>query len=184
MGARRAVYFSIYLILTVTILPPPHMAPNTTTPTAGAPPRRAPLRTRLPAKPRSGYIETESGNRISRKSSVQGSQFIMLGGKTFIDHGVTLRGDLHRPDSKSAVIAIGRYCVLEENVAITPPGRAPAGGMSQAQVTPETGLVHIPAKIGSYVHIGSGTVSEAASIGSNVYIGKNCSIVRVFPRFF
>lgn len=141
--------------------------------------RPPPLRSRVPLKPRTEYIETDSGNRISRRSSVQGSQFIMLGGRTLIDHGVTLRGDLHRPDSKNASIAIGRYCVLEENVSIIPPGRKPSGTLSQMQVTKETGLVHIPVKIGSYVHIGTGTVSEAASIASNVYIGSNCQIVSI-----
>lgn len=107
----------------------------------------------------------------------------MLGGKTLIDHNVVLRGDLHRPDSKSAVIAIGRYCVLEEEVSITPPGRAPpssssSSGSSNAhpQVTKETGLIHLPAKLGSYVHMCHGSVSEAASIGSCVYIGRGCKI--------
>ena len=32
-------------------------------------------------------------------------------------------------------------------------------------------------KIGDYVHIGAGTVVEAATIGSHVEIGKNCIIV-------
>lgn len=33
-------------------------------------------------------------------------------------------------------------------------------------------------KIGDHVHIGAGTVVEAATIGNNVEIGKNCVIVR------
>jgi len=37
-------------------------------------------------------------------------------------------------------------------------------------------------KIGDHVHIGAGTVVEAATIGNNVEIGKNCVIVRSFPR--
>ena len=35
-------------------------------------------------------------------------------------------------------------------------------------------------KIGDHVHIGAGTVVEAATIGNNVEIGKNCVIVRSF----
>ena len=35
-------------------------------------------------------------------------------------------------------------------------------------------------KIGDHVHIGAGTVVEAATIGNNVEIGKNCVIVRPF----
>ena len=33
-------------------------------------------------------------------------------------------------------------------------------------------------KIGSYVHIGDGSIVEAASIGEGVHIGQNCVIVR------
>jgi hypothetical protein len=33
-------------------------------------------------------------------------------------------------------------------------------------------------KIGDHVHIGAGTVVEAATIGNNVEIGKNCVVVR------
>lgn len=33
-------------------------------------------------------------------------------------------------------------------------------------------------KIGDHVHVGAGTVVEAATIGNNVEIGKNCVIVR------
>ena len=36
-------------------------------------------------------------------------------------------------------------------------------------------------KIGDHVHIGAGTVVEAATIGNNVEIGKNCVVVGPFP---
>jgi len=36
-------------------------------------------------------------------------------------------------------------------------------------------------KIGDHVHIGAGTVVEAATIGNNVEIGKNCVIVCPIP---
>lgn len=37
---------------------------------------------------------------------------------------------------------------------------------------------YYPMKIGDHVHIGGGTVVEAATIGNHVQIGKNCVIVR------
>ena len=39
---------------------------------------------------------------------------------------------------------------------------------------------YYPMKIGDHVHIGAGTVVEAATIGNNVEIGKNCAVVRPF----
>ena len=39
-------------------------------------------------------------------------------------------------------------------------------------------------KIGDHVHIGAGTVVEAATIGNNVEIGKNCVVVRPFLSSF
>ena len=39
---------------------------------------------------------------------------------------------------------------------------------------------YYPMKIGDHVHIGAGTAVEAATIGNNVEIGKNCVIVRPF----
>lgn len=41
---------------------------------------------------------------------------------------------------------------------------------------------YYPMKIGDHVHIGAGSVVEAATIGNNVEIGKNCVIVRAFMR--
>lgn len=42
---------------------------------------------------------------------------------------------------------------------------------------------YYPMKIGDYVHIGAGSVVEAATIGNNVEIGKNCVIVRASTRY-
>lgn len=39
---------------------------------------------------------------------------------------------------------------------------------------------YYPMKIGDHVHIGAGSVIEAATIGNHVEIGKNCIIVSYF----
>jgi dynactin 5 len=117
------------------------------------------------AKPVGEYIETDNGNRISRKSGIQGSQYIVLGGKSIIEHEAVIRGDLHRPDSNSPIVAIGRYCIMDHGCNIEPPNK----------ISSTTGtLSRYPMKIGSYCHIGASTKVQSAQIGSCVYVGKNC----------
>lgn len=141
------------------------------------------------------YIETESGNRISKHANILDARSIIIKRNTFIDHNVTLRSDLRRPSDKSpsspsksghhvssstgshTAIAIGRYCILERDVTVAPPGREPTAA-TESHTCAETGLVHLPIKIGSYVHIGVGTTVEAAAIGSHVFIGRNCTVGR------
>ncbi|KAG9885911.1 hypothetical protein KCU71_g6968, partial [Aureobasidium melanogenum] len=45
---------------------------------------------------KSEYIETDTGNKISRKAKIEGKPNIMLGGRTVIMADVYMRGDLHR----------------------------------------------------------------------------------------
>lgn len=104
-----------------------------------------------------------------------------------IEKGVVVRGDLHKPDIKVPVISIGRFCIFNEDSSLIPPSRVPPQlGSSesteeqvqkyQSQITPETGKIHFPVKMGSCVYIGKGSTVEAAQIGSFVYIGENCTI--------
>lgn len=44
----------------------------------------------------------DTGNKISRRALLEGKQNIMLGGKTVVMAGVTLRGDLHRMQEPTA----------------------------------------------------------------------------------
>lgn len=54
------------------------------------------------------FIETDTGNKVSRKSTICGSQNIILGGKTIIQSSAMIRGDLRRAGaSHSMVIAVG-----------------------------------------------------------------------------
>jgi dynactin-5 len=114
----------------------------------------------------------------------------MLGGRTVIMAGVTMRGDLQRkPDASesgdktaSTAITIGRYethpekphrhnvlnklhrgTIVSTNCTIRPPMR-----LSRGQWT------YYPLKIGDNVFIGPGSHIASLSISSNVHIGPGC----------
>lgn len=117
---------------------------------------------------KSEYIETDTGNKISRKCIIQGSQNIVLTGKTILEAGVILRGDLRRAGSGAAVVlALGKYCRIGQGCVVRPSYKTYKGVFS-----------YYPMKIADYVTIGDNCVIEAASIGSMVQIGKNCVIGR------
>lgn len=83
------------------------------------------------------YIQTAmTGNKVSRKATILGSQNIILGGKCIIQHGTIIRGDLKRitassststanagqsQPTQSVAVYIGRYCLLAESSVIRPP---------------------------------------------------------------
>ncbi|KAJ3064011.1 hypothetical protein HDU98_000235 [Podochytrium sp. JEL0797] len=117
---------------------------------------------------KSDFIETDTGNKVSRKSVIHGSQNIILGGKTIIGPECMVRGDLRRSGPGHAVvIAVGKYCVLASKALIRPPSKVYKNVFS-----------YYPMKIGDFCHIGEGSIVEAAQIGSHVTIGKNCVIGR------
>ncbi|KTW29396.1 hypothetical protein T552_01349 [Pneumocystis carinii B80] len=114
------------------------------------------------------YIETDTGNKISRlRTTILGSQNIILGGKTVIQSECTIRGDLRRFDSNSDTIAIiiGKYSFIAVGTVIRPPSKIHQGVFN-----------YYPMRIGDFVQIGEGSMIEAASIGSYVKIGKECVI--------
>ncbi|RUS25293.1 trimeric LpxA-like protein [Jimgerdemannia flammicorona] len=115
---------------------------------------------------RQGGEGFDTGNKVSRKSVISGSQNIILGGKTVIQTDCVIRGDLRRTGGGHAVVvAIGRYCLLAQGSIIRPPYKTYKGIFS-----------YYPMKIGDHVTIGEGSIVEAATIGSFVHIGKNCVI--------
>ncbi|KAI3658306.1 hypothetical protein MP638_004139 [Amoeboaphelidium occidentale] len=111
---------------------------------------------------RAEYIETESGNKISRSAVIGGSQFIVLGGTSIIYPKSTLRGDLTR---SSVSLSFGKYTIIRRDVVIRPPCKM------YKQV-----LSYYPMKFGEYVFIGDRSIIESVLIGSRVYIGKDCVI--------
>ncbi|OAL39190.1 hypothetical protein AYO20_01508 [Fonsecaea nubica] len=155
----------------------------------------------MPPKPsvRGEYIETETGNKISRRASVLGPRHIILAGKCVIQQDVVIHGDLVRPpqpkppssshqqhpqqaggDQKSAAqdqtsIHLGRYVFISPGCTLHPPSRLttvpnPNGGEPQQIMT------YFMLRISDYVYIGPNTHIRAAEIRSNVWIGANCTI--------
>ncbi|KAI9105714.1 dynactin, subunit p25 [Phlyctochytrium arcticum] len=115
---------------------------------------------------RSEYIETDTGNRVSRKSVICGSQNIVLGGKTIIQPDSIIRGDLRRAGRGHAVVvAIGSYCLLKEKCALRPPYKQYKAVFN-----------YFPMKIGDHCVVGEDSIVEAAQIGNHVEIGRNCVI--------
>lgn len=63
---------------------------------------------------RSEYIETQSGNKVSKKALLAGASNIRLAGRAIIKNGCVLRGDF-------ASITMGKYVVLHEGAVLRPP---------------------------------------------------------------
>ncbi|KAG9671341.1 trimeric LpxA-like protein, partial [Aureobasidium melanogenum] len=119
---------------------------------------------------KSEYIETDTGNKISRKAKIEGKPNIMLGGRTVIMADVYMRGDLHRFSSSgdggaaqpTTAISIGRYTVVATGCTLKPPSRISRGQMA-----------YYPMRIGDNVFIGPNCHISAIAISSHVYIGAN-----------
>ncbi|KAH8426875.1 dynactin subunit 5 [Aspergillus melleus] len=143
----------------------------------------------MPPKAAKGeYIETDTGNKISRRSQIHGTQHIILGGKTVIQAEAVIRGDLYRSSTSSSssdhhghssshhhhtsstsaptstpsvAITIGRYSYISRQAVLRPPSRLHRGVHS-----------FYPLKIGDHVFVGERAVVEAATVGNHVHIGR------------
>lgn len=69
------------------------------------------------------YIETASGNKVSKFSTLAGSQNIVLNGKTIVMEGCVLRGDL-------ASLKVGKNSIIRENAILRPPFKKFAKGVA------------------------------------------------------
>lgn len=77
----------------------------------------------------------DTGNKVSRKAILVGTQNIMLGGKSVIQQDAMIRGDLARQASSSSssggtAVALGRYCFVSKGAILRPPGRIYKGHVS------------------------------------------------------
>lgn len=118
------------------------------------------------------YIQTTSGNIISRSSSARifkPQSLEIPHGKVIIKEDVTIRSDL-------STVQINKYTIVEKNTTLHP----------------SYGIINnvfrfIPLSIGSYSYIDENCIIESASIGVGCYIGKNCilskrSILKDYAR--
>jgi dynactin-5 len=107
------------------------------------------------------YIKTITGNFVSRNADISETRNVEIKGRSWIEEGVVIRGDLAR-------IRMGRYCRISTGTILEP---APATASSQGP--------HAPVSIGSHTLIGPNCHIRAAAIGSYCWIGSD---VRMGPR--
>lgn len=105
------------------------------------------------------YIRTASGNFVSRHATLQGAQHVELKGRTWVDAGVTLRGDL-------APIRVGRYNAIGKNTTIAPPILMPTSNTAENKK-------YAPVSVGAHTSIGTDCDIQAAAIGSYNSIGNH-----------
>ncbi|KAL4864676.1 hypothetical protein BDV12DRAFT_205606 [Aspergillus spectabilis] len=146
----------------------------------------------MPIKAAKGeYIETDTGNIVSRRSQIHGTQHIALAGKSVIMADAVIRGDLFRntsasdpastppapsgkePETRSKsqsqsqsqgniAISIGRYTFISRSSILRPPSRLRNNIHTYSTL-----------HIGSYVFVGERSVIEAARVEDYVTIGKD-----------
>jgi len=104
------------------------------------------------------YIQTASGNKVSRQSVLCGPQNISLAGKSIVKPGVILRGDLQ-------LLRIGKFVIIGDSSVLRPSYKKYKGSFA-----------FFPMTIGDFVTIGPRSVISAAQIGSCVDIGEDCVI--------
>ncbi|MFH4978106.1 hypothetical protein AB6A40_004815 [Gnathostoma spinigerum] len=109
---------------------------------------------------KSDYVETATGNKVNRKSTLCGSQNIILNGKCILMKDCIFRGDMN-------TIRTGKYCVVGERTVIRPSYKKFSKG-----------LTFFPVHIGDHVFIENDCVVMAAQIGSFVHIGKEAIVGR------
>ena len=104
-----------------------------------------------------GYIKTTTHNYVSRKATIEGARQVEIKGRSILQDGVRVRGDL-------AIVRIGRYCEIDSKTLLEPPNH------------PFEKSKKIPIVIGSHSHIGSNCEIRAAAVGSMVWIGDNVKL--------
>lgn len=104
------------------------------------------------------YSYTKSGNVIAKSARVQGAQFIVNQGLSYIGKETQVHGE--RNNGKP-VISWGKYVVLDDGCEVIPAER--------------NGTFY-PLIIGHDVYFGKSSYINAASVGNYVYVGEGARI--------
>lgn len=104
-----------------------------------------------------GYIKTKTHNFVSRKAVVDGAKQVEIKGRSILEEGVRVRGDLQ-------VVRIGRYCDVGKNTVLEPPVNPLLQNSSSENNNKQK---YIPLVIGSHTRIGENCLVYAAAIGSS-----------------
>lgn len=117
------------------------------------------------------YIQTNSGNIISRKCTMLKSQNVEFpSGKCVILDNVILKGDF-------APIKVDKYCIIQENTTIQPCHLILDMKINNNSIKNDSqsnNIKYIPLTIGAYTYIGKNCMINSASIGLGCIIGDNC----------
>lgn len=112
------------------------------------------------------WIETTSGNRISRSARLLGKDHIRLKGNVTINELVQLHGQGPLAPDTTVAISMGKYCFIGANTNIRP---------LELEKQPESNqAVYGLMKIGSYVIIGDNCSIYLGAIGNRVVVESNC----------
>ncbi|KAI4211096.1 MAG: hypothetical protein LQ351_006104 [Letrouitia transgressa] len=146
------------------------------------------------------WLETETGNKVSRRARLHGTQHITLGGRCVISPGVCIRGDLVRSspplatttssaqpqptDKQSSTkakkplpttsVSLGRYVILSPHCTLTPPFRPST--TTTSSFSSDTSGTYLPLRIADHVLVHPYASISAASIGSHTVIGSHATL--------
>lgn len=104
------------------------------------------------------YRRTATGNIVHVGAVLLGDSRISITGKTLVDEGCELRGNV-------GTIRVGRYCFLGARATLEPPETAGDGDSER-----------IPMSIGDHTTIGRDCEVRAAWVGASVVVEDGCTI--------
>ncbi|GAU89679.1 hypothetical protein RvY_02198-2 [Ramazzottius varieornatus] len=118
------------------------------------------------------FVETNTGNKVNKKTILCGSQQILLSGKSILEQDSVIRADL-------AAVRIGKFFVLGRGAVLKPSYKT----LNKPAVNTQSGatglnFMYSSMNIGEYVFVNENSFVQASMIGNHVYIGQNCVVSR------